>query len=65
MKKESIERFLEQFSTSKAQIATWPKWMQESAKTASASFPRTFSDSTFAQVRAGVSSQRQKVVKTK
>jgi hypothetical protein len=41
MKEESIKAFLEQFSTSKRNVDGWPNWMQDSAKVASASLPKT------------------------
>ena len=33
--------FLEQFDEAKVHVKTWPDWMQSSARTASASFPKS------------------------
>lgn len=41
MSETSIQEFLQQFSTSRNNVTSWPAWMQESAKVATASFPKT------------------------
>lgn len=40
MSEKAIQNFLEQFATSKKNVSDWPNWMQESAKIATASFPK-------------------------
>ena len=41
MNDDAVKAFLEQFETSKKNIDNWPSWMQDSAKVASASFPKS------------------------
>jgi hypothetical protein len=40
MSNESIRNFLAQFSASEKKVNEWPSWMRESARMASASFPK-------------------------
>lgn len=35
-----VQDFLAQFSASKENLTKWPSWMQESARVATASFPK-------------------------
>lgn len=40
MSKTAVQDFLAQFSASKESVTKWPSWMQESARMATASFPK-------------------------
>jgi hypothetical protein len=40
MSEQSLKSFLAQFSESKQRIEEWPSWMRDSAKVATASFPK-------------------------
>ena len=40
MSETAMKNFLAQFSNSKENVTKWPHWMQESAKVATASFPK-------------------------
>ena len=40
MSEAAIKDFLAQFSASRDNVTQWPAWMQESAKVATASFPK-------------------------
>ena len=41
MDEKSVKNFLAQFSASKENVEKWPHWMKESAKVATASFPKS------------------------
>lgn len=40
MNEEAVKAFLQQFAASRKEFDDWPPWMKESAKVASASFPK-------------------------
>ncbi len=40
MTPEQTKEFLAQFKRSRDEVASWPKWMQDAARTATANFPR-------------------------
>ena len=44
MSETAIKDFLAQFSASRENVTGWPLWMQESAKVATASFPKPHHD---------------------
>ena len=41
MNDDAVKAFLDQFEASKQNIDKWPSWMQDSAKVACASFPKS------------------------
>jgi hypothetical protein len=49
MSDTSIQAFLDQFETTKKNIESWPGWMKETAKVATASFPKSEPDSVTVQ----------------
>jgi 5-bromo-4-chloroindolyl phosphate hydrolysis protein len=44
MSDEEVRRFLAQFEQAREDMKTWPKWMQEAARVAAATFPRPPAD---------------------
>jgi 5-bromo-4-chloroindolyl phosphate hydrolysis protein len=44
MTKDEIKSFLDQFRLAKEEIKTWPKWMQDAARIASAHFIKSQKD---------------------
>jgi hypothetical protein len=43
---EETKAFLRQFAASESDFKAWPPWMQQSAKLAGASFPKTHRETT-------------------
>jgi len=61
MSTQAMKSFLNQFTTSRQRIDEWPSWMQDSAKVATASFPKpSHSTASQKQKNQAVSSGKKK-----
>ena len=66
MNENAVKSFLQQFASSKKDLDDWPAWMKESAKVASASFPKTHrSDEALGDANGGAEAEGRPVAKKK